>query len=540
MLKRWTLTATLLGLGAAFTACAAGETMVGTGGASTTSTTSTSATTSTTASTGGGGAGGGDTTSTTSTTTSTTSGTGGASLCGNGVRDPGEQCDGTDFGGKSCQSLGLGSGQLTCNTFCAIVATSCVPKESCTNAQDDNNNGLIDCDDPDCAGNSACVDSCTPYATATVPGFASGDTTGRPNAHHASCSTPGGDGSEQIFQIVSPGDGNLTVQVSPWFGSNFSVSVRTACADDASEIACTSKADPANFGELVLVIPVLTGQTYYVMVEGLTPVDKGGFSLNLDIPLPESVCDDYYDNDLDGYMDCDDATSCQSTPQCTPGTGAAGIACFASTQCAANHNDPICLNTGQFPGGYCSEFCDAVAQDCPTGSTCYTGLNLSKNGVCLQTCTADTDCRSAEGYACVDLGGGTKACMLGPETQCDDYQDNDQDGLYDCNDPSSCQTSSACTGGTKAAGQPCQKHNECFANKNDPVCLDEPHVGYPGGYCSQYCDPAITNDCGAAGICIPFGPNGENVCMATCTTSTQCRSGYFCQDFGYPKMICSF
>src|SRR5262245_22460406 len=61
---------------------------------------------------------------------SSSSGTGGASLCGNGQLDPGEACDGKEFGGKTCQTFGLGSGQLECNDFCGIVVSTCVPKES--------------------------------------------------------------------------------------------------------------------------------------------------------------------------------------------------------------------------------------------------------------------------------------------------------------------------------------------------------------------------------------------------------------------------
>src|SRR5262249_10955027 len=156
----------------------------------------------TTSSTGGGASS--SSSSSSSSTAASSSSTGGPMLCGNGMKDPGEQCDGTDFGDLSCEVLGLGSGQLICNTYCSIVATGCEPKEDCLNGQDDNANGLIDCQDPDCIGASACIDSCTPPAYASIPDYLYNDITGRPAVHKASCSTASG--NEIIYQVTTPAD----------------------------------------------------------------------------------------------------------------------------------------------------------------------------------------------------------------------------------------------------------------------------------------------------------------------------------------------
>src|SRR5262249_45693983 len=83
----------------------------------TTSSTTTSSTTSTTATIPP------TTTVTTSTTTTTTS-----ALCGNGVLDPGEQCDGSNFGSFTCPSPG---GALLCTSDCKIDFSEC-PSASST------------------------------------------------------------------------------------------------------------------------------------------------------------------------------------------------------------------------------------------------------------------------------------------------------------------------------------------------------------------------------------------------------------------------
>ncbi len=457
--------------------------------------------------------------------------------------DPGEQCDGSDFGTSTCTSLGLGSGTLVCNTFCHIVVSGCTPLEDCTNGQDDNGDGLVDCQDPECTGKPGCVDSCVPPYSATIGIDVTGDTTGRPAVHHASCSSATS-GYEQIFQVTAPMTGMMSIDFTNEAFTdpepNFSVSVRTSCETDDSEIACDNMPDPNSFGDIVFTVPVTMGSTYFVMVQGMTMADYGAFSIDLEMVTPEMDCSDLVDNDFDGYVDCDDPTACQTLPDCKPGTTKPGQPCFDNNECTANHNDPICLNTMNWPNGYCSEFCDITLQDCSAGNICYAGLNLSKNGVCLHECTIDSDC--AAGYACVDAGLSSKVCMIGPETLCTDYVDNDNDGLIDCQDPTNCQTLPACVPGSNAIGQPCTAHSDCTASAgvNNPFCIDETNEFYTNGYCSHFCDPAVTTDCGANGICVPNGPLGANVCMQTCTANAQCRTAdfYSCQDEGFAKKIC--
>jgi len=45
--------------------------------------------------------------------------------CGNGISDPGEQCDGTDLGGNTCTSLGFDGGSLACSPVCLLDVADC-------------------------------------------------------------------------------------------------------------------------------------------------------------------------------------------------------------------------------------------------------------------------------------------------------------------------------------------------------------------------------------------------------------------------------
>ena len=83
----------------------------------------------------------------------------GASTCGNSVIDPGEQCDGANLNGKSCESQGFSGGKLACSKNCVFDVSGCTGW-TCSPAF--YGDGVCDCGcgipDPDCA--NSLVASC--------------------------------------------------------------------------------------------------------------------------------------------------------------------------------------------------------------------------------------------------------------------------------------------------------------------------------------------------------------------------------------------
>jgi hypothetical protein len=241
------------------------------------------------------------------------------------------------------------------------------------------------------------------------------------------------------------------------------------------------------------------------------------------------------DNDGDNALDCADS-DCQPTAACAPGSGAVGSACTANTQCAATDRDPLCFmeDGANFPGGYCSEFCNDGGTGCSGDGICVLVDGATNLFVCIQPCDPlmPTDCRP--GYTCGTFGA-LSACVSpeSGEQDCADFDDNDGDGLMDCADPG-CQALPQCDTGTQLVGTPCTANTDCSAQGDDPVCLTEAVFGWPQGTCSEFCSTDLGEqanpDCQPGSICTATAETGVGVCIRFCTVPSDCRAGYSCVD----------
>lgn len=85
----------------------------------------------------------------------------GGRTCGDGWWQPNEDCEPGNPLTVTCQDLGYVSGTLACALDCTFEVSGC-RCEDCHNRLDDDGDGAVDCDDPDCLGVDGCpTEQCT-------------------------------------------------------------------------------------------------------------------------------------------------------------------------------------------------------------------------------------------------------------------------------------------------------------------------------------------------------------------------------------------
>ncbi len=203
--------------------------------------------------------------------------------------------------------------QCTTTGFCDVANGNCRVPENCTNGIDDTGNGLVDCEDPDCATAATC-----PFAAvcaAALPALASnpGDTTaGTTDFATTGCTNLGaGLAKERIFTYTSPGNGTLTLNLTTT--ANLGMYVRSACTNDpATDLGCASD---GTAGNETLSLTVTAGEAVTIFVDGATTADMGAFTLTT--AFAADVCGD---GAITGAETCDDGNTtsgdgCSSTCQ---------------------------------------------------------------------------------------------------------------------------------------------------------------------------------------------------------------------------------
>jgi hypothetical protein len=116
-----------------------------------------------------------------------------------------------------------------------------------------------------------------------------------------------------------------------------------------------------------------------------------------------------------------------------PTTTNIGAPCTTTVDCGTYERDACNNEIGDgYPGGYCTlEPCDDV-QVCSPGSTCVS--MPFETPACMATCTADTDCRTSEGYV----------CQLFPTTPPIGFGPSDHACAFPCVDNAGCTTPLVC------------------------------------------------------------------------------------------------
>lgn len=262
--------------------------------------------------------------------------------CGDGAIVFPEACDGADLGGATCKNVGFDNGVITCGKSCQLDESKCTSKELCTDGLDNDKDTKTDCADSDCA--LACATSCTPDSLTVIPAdflVVAGDTTGHANTINASCSAinGGASGPEIVYQATIKVAGVLDLSLLS--DADLGVSVRTACAQQATELGCVDDASGPQSVER-MKLPVSMNDTVFIAVQGHTPGDAGIYSLT--VKNRAVTCGD-------GYTD--------PPEQCDDGAVASGDGC--SAQCKVESSEAEPNTTSAQANAYVAPWFGAIA-----------------------------------------------------------------------------------------------------------------------------------------------------------------------------------
>ncbi len=359
-----------------------------------------------------------------------------------------------------------------------------------------------------------------PQDAIVYPGSYTLDVVGFPDELDPSCGdTPSGPEATWSFVPALPGLYRLDTE-----GTDYDTVLTVLDACDGNELACND--DTESSLQSAIDIELLSGTEYIVAVDAPsadTPLGSGRATLN--VALVE-LCDNLQDDDFDGLADCDDV-DCSGEPSCCPsevatlGTNTGNLRGFPS------RTEPTCAGLGgpEFTFEFTPvDDADYVFRTVGTPfDTVVTvrddcggfELGCDDDGIGLQSelrleltggIPYIVSVEAFDALTALDTGDVVLEIERFDSEICDDGNDNDQDGLTDCADPS-CQGDPNCL--VEICDDGSDNDADGWSDCNDPDCFLDPVCG------AEVCDDGVDNDnngltdcqegdvCAAAGNCCP-------------------------------------
>jgi len=393
--------------------------------------------------------------------------------CGNSAIDPGESCDGTSFAEISaCTDLGFTGGTLKCSSTCQLDTASCTERPKC-------GNGFIDAGES-CDGTNLglATNKCADYSPSTFTG-------GNLTCSACRLDTSGcqglqgtcGDGTVNIGESC---DGTSFAKIKNCTGySNSFIGGTLKCSSTCQldTASCTERPKCGN-----------------------SAIDIGESCDGANIIPSSKKCVDYTSDFNAGDLSCTsvcrlDTSSCARTPTCGNGRLDTGELCDGT-----NFGDITNLSCSSYSSNFISgnlrcRSCRLSTENCRSNATeltCRDRGNCKINEFCIDS----SDCESR---FCLASKCSQPGCNDGIQNQAETGVDCG--GICGkCQNGKSCRIDNDCQSNYCSFGT-CKEQDVCFDSKLSP---GESDVDC-GGICSARCPEnkrcEINEDCDAGLLC---------------------------------------
>lgn len=200
--------------------------------------------------------------------------------------------------------------------------------EDCTNGEDDDTDELVDCDDPDCDFDLACMpdgETCQtaytlnkgkPFMLSGVLDF-SASTADMADDLSGSCAEATLGSPDAVHTLILGEAAGLIITVD--FVGDGWPAIYVMDNDCSFELFCKV----ATSTEPLQAVTVLPPGTYNIVVDGGFAGDSGEYGIHVETFAPaskETACNNGIDDDGDTFLDCDDK-DCLASPLCAKAAG---------------------------------------------------------------------------------------------------------------------------------------------------------------------------------------------------------------------------
>ena len=183
-----------------------------------------------------------------------------------------------------------GDGLVDCDDPDCFSSNLCLPETACHDGQDNDVDGHVDCADPDCVPSAACsVGSCVPdrdlgVVGALSPAYVELSTVGGTDTQSAVCAFGGG-GPDKVLSFSLQTASGVTLRLNQGASADHVLSLAMPAGpgsgcDDAQHLC----ADAGGAGlPIILQVSGLPVGTYYLIVEPYGSWGEGDFSLQVSL-----------------------------------------------------------------------------------------------------------------------------------------------------------------------------------------------------------------------------------------------------------------